>query len=200
MPTTIAIICTLDELVLHSFIDPAKFRYFSVHLSVGLRGDPVVPGAEAKLLQPWLHSAVPTIKLYGDSKDSGELPDGDAIATLTIDKAAVHCSQIGAVLSQRFSSAVTADTGPYFLWADEPNTPTPPVPGDNWTRTVDHASTYTAPVPHSLNLAFHFKVDVSTDPAKSATRFFVAPIFKVDGVKLEPGDTPGTPDANKMVA
>lgn len=200
MSTMIAIICTLDELLPYSLGYTAN-RYFSVHLSVAMRGQPDLPGTMAELFQPWLLTLV-TPSVYADSGAAGSPPNGKPVPAPSLaflDTAAVDCSAIGASLSGRFTMASANSDSTYFLWSDEPGLSTPPTTGENWSRLLAHASTYPAPIPHSLNLAFHFKIDAKYLTTNNITRLFVAPTIIGKTTTYSPGKDPNQPDKNSLV-
>jgi hypothetical protein len=180
MPTTIAIICTLDEVIPYSLADGAS-RYFSVNLSVAMQNATALPtGAVANLLQPWTlklgTSAAPFLPtVYADAGAAGTAPSGALVNCTVVAPSTFSVLQVTTRLGDRFQAAIAQNNLAYFNWDDDPNAAQ--APGnfiENWSRILAHASTYTAPVPHSLNLAFLFKV-ANADLAGKA-RLFVAPI------------------------
>jgi hypothetical protein len=198
LATTIAIICTLDELTPYSLSDRTK-RYFSLHWSVALRGDAALPpAAAAALFQPWTLSSeavghpVPAILpvLYGDSLAAGAVPGGAVVPFQLIDAPPSDASPVGTLLSVEYTAAVKANDIAYFSWPDEPDATRPvgtALSTDvNWSRVLAHASTYTAPLPRSLNLAVHFTVKTSdlTVSGKAITRLFAAPSLQLDAATL----------------
>jgi hypothetical protein len=203
MPTSIAIICTINEVLPYSIADGAN-RYFSVNLSAALRGDPALPGDAANLLQPWLltfgTNNLPTVQVYADNLTSGAQPAGSILPQSSVTLAAPGniptAQQVKPVttrLINRFNAAVAANDTTYFHWADDPSAPTQ-APGENWSRVLAHASTYTTPIPYALKLAFLLKIDKHS--LNGMTRLFVAPVI-TDGTTLyQPGAAPDQPANN----
>ena len=199
MPTTIAIICTLDEVIPYSLADAAN-RYFSLNLSVALRGDAVLPaGAVANLLQPWklkfgtdVSPLLPSV--YVDAGAAGSVPSGKKIDCTVVSPATPAVTQVTTRLGNRFQAAIDANNLAYFNWDDDPNATSPPATfEENWSRLVAHASTYTAPVPHSLNLAVVFKV--AAGDITGQTRLFVAPIITDGTITYTSKPAPDNPSS-----
>lgn len=198
MPTTIAIICTLDELIPYSRADRSN-RYFSLHLSVGLKNVAALPDTTAiPLFQPWeLTSVTPVI--YADAGAPGTAPSGAQIAAgdiVSIDPSPLDPAQIGQIgkwLGNRFAYAMKKPNPAYFTWSDDPdpNLKLPSSPSENWSRILSHASTYMAPIPNNLKLAFHFKISVAK--LASNPRLFVAPILVNGAASYKPTNSPDTP-------
>jgi len=198
MPTAIAIICTLDELIPYSVADLTT-RYFSINLSMGLTGTPALPSAAAaRILQPWnltfgSHLSPLPFTVYADSGASGATPSGGTVPFTVVSPPVQPVQQVVARLNSRFNAAVTANDTGYFDWADQPGLSGPVAPGENWSRLLAHASTYTAPVPQSLKLAFLIKIDANLLKVNKTNRLFVAPVL-TDGVTTySPGSAPATP-------
>ena len=197
MPTTIAIICTLDELIPYSLADREN-RYFSLHLSVAFKNQALLP--ETALLpffQPWTLAAVTPV-IYADAGAAGTAPSGALIAAadlVFIDPTPIDPTQIGEWLGKRLTTAITNQTGSYFNWADDPDPSLtlPADPEENWSRIVSHASTYMAPIPNSLKLAFHFKIDATKLAANP--RLFAALALQVNNTTTySPANVPNTPN------
>lgn len=189
MPDTIAIICTLDEIVPHSLGD-ANNRHFSLNLSVALTNDSTGNPTSPDVFQPWKWTNV-SLRILPSKGASGTKPDGtsflDAIAAPVVPAA------ISGALGNRFSNPNPPGNQLYFRWADQPGVAGPPNPPDeNWSRVLAHASTWPAPVPSTLNLSFHVIIPLTSLTA-DITRLFIAPEFTAGGVAytLTGGPTPG---------
>lgn len=200
MSTSIAIICTINEVLPYSIADGTN-RYFSVNLSAALRGDPALPRNAANLFQPWLLTfgtgTLPAVQVYADALASGAQPGGSILAPGSVAFVAPakppDAAQVKTRLTNRFNAAVADNSTGYFHWADDPTGPTQ-APGENWSRVLAHASTYTTPIPYALKLAFLLKIEKSL--LHTMTRLFVAPVI-TDGTTLyQPGASPDQPANN----
>jgi hypothetical protein len=180
MPDTIAIICTLDEIVPHSLGD-ANNRHFSLNISVSLTNDSTGNPPSPDVFQPWKWTNV-SLRILPSKGASGTTPDGtsflDAIAAPAVPAA------ISGRLQDRFADPNPPGGQLYFRWADQPGVAGPAgvtPPDENWSRVVAHASTWPAPVPSNLNLSFHVTIP-RTSLTADITRLFIAPEFTAGGV------------------
>jgi hypothetical protein len=189
MPTQIAIICTINELRPYSLAAAASnppVRYFSLNLSIALTGDAGGAPVDA-IFQPWLWGSNNiTLNAYADNGATGSAPNGNAVtATLLPPSATTLATGSRDAIIARLNWTYThppADPN-YFYWADKPGAQQDVPSGQNWSRLLAHASTYTAPIPHSLNLTFLFTVPVASLTGMS--RLFVAPAFTVGGTTYD---------------
>jgi len=185
MPDTIAIICTLDEIVPHSLGDPHN-RHFTFNISVSLTNDSAGSPPVPDVFQPWKWKNV-GLRILPSKGASGTKPDGTSFLDTT-DTALPHgttppvVTAVSTALSSRFTNANPPGGQLYFRWADQPGIVGPPNPPDeNWSRVLAHASTWPAPVPTALNLSFHVIIPL-TALTPDITRLFIAPEFTAAGV------------------
>jgi hypothetical protein len=204
--STIAIVCTLNELrpySIQSVNSGAKMRYFSVNVSVSF----VPPGGgqpTPEVFQPWQWKPAPpntsiVISAYTDNLAAGAMnpPAGAMISQgfiTPLTSATTLLNATGPIISDRLTQNYTDNQNnpDYFVWVDQPGNPPPPGPqGENWSRLLAHASTYTAPIPHALNLTFLLKIPA----AQLQNRLFIAPLFAARGATYTPNPNgPKTPD------
>ena len=185
MPDTIAIICTLDEIVPHSLGDP-KNRHFTFNISVSLTNDSAGSPPVPEVFQPWNWKSV-GLRILPSKGASGTKPDGTSFldtndAGLPAGATPPVVIAVTTALTKRFTNANPPGGRLYFLWADQPGIVGPPNPPDeNWSRVLAHASTFPAPVPTALNLSFHVIIPL-TALTPDITRLFIAPEFTAAGV------------------
>jgi hypothetical protein len=198
MAIQIAIICTIDELRPYSLAaaaanPPVQKRYFSLNLSValiGAAGNPV-----PAIFQPWLWNNV-TLNAYADNGAQGAAPAGNAVTASLLPPSATQLAagSRDAIIARLGTSYANPHADPnYFYWADQPGATLDVPSGQNWSRLLAHASTYTAPIPHSLNLTFLFTVPVSS--LVGMARLFVAPAFTAGGTAYTVGAAPAVAPA-----
>src|SRR5580692_7972743 len=145
MPT-IAIICTLDEIVPHSLGDQANnLRHFSLNLSVSFTNDSAggVP-ASPHVFMPWRWK-LSGLKFLASTGAAGTPAVGMPAVFIPANPPAVPASVSGA-LETRFANPNPPDPANplYYCWSDQPGvqppagTPAPPL--ENWSRVLAHAS------------------------------------------------------------
>jgi len=183
MPDTIAIICTLDEIIPHSLGETNGTRHFSLNLSVSLTNDSVggVP-ASVEIFQPWKWRNV-GLKVLATNGTDGAVPVAFAVT------APAALPSVSGALEVRFANPDPL----YFRWADQPGVAGIPGPDENWSRVLAHASTWPAPVPANLNLSFH--VTIAGGAVLNGKRLFIAPEFIANNVSYALQGLPAPPGA-----
>ena len=196
MPDTIAIICTLDEIVPHSLGDPNN-RHFTFNISVSLTYDSAGSPSVPDVFQPWNWKSV-GLRVLPSKGASGTKPDGTSFldtkdTALPSGTTPPVVTAVSTALANRFSNTNPPGGQLYFRWADQPGVVGPPNPPDeNWSRVLAHASTWPAPVPTTLNLSFQVIIPIAS-LTPDITRLFIAPEFTAAGVAytLNGVPTPG---------
>jgi len=188
MPT-IAIICSIDEIVPYSLGDqPNNLRHFSLNLSVSFTNDSAggVP-ASPNVFMPWRWT-LNRLKFLASTGAAGTAPAGTPAVPVIVNPVPLPVpAAVQGTLEARFADPNPPDppNPRYYCWSDQPGgqapagAPAPPL--ENWSRVLAHASTWPAPVPPALNLSFHFTIP-SDQLNAPAQRLFAAPEFTVDGV------------------